>query len=144
MVEGARQGWLFLPGLLLRPVLMLFGLVLGYFVFVVAMGLFNETWLVRMADASSSGGLGMVSFLAMLAIYVFVAYGILNACFKLIDILPDAVLGWIGAQGTGRVSADEVGGGVTGGFGRLSGLRGARPNFTTADRPSVRNARLDG
>lgn len=143
MVEGARQGWLFLPGLLLRPVLMLFGLVLGYFVFVVAMGLFNETWLVKMADSVSSGGLGLVSFLAMLAIYVFVAYGILNACFKLIDILPDAVLGWIGAQGTGRVSADEAGAGVTGGFGRLSGLRGARPNFTMADRPSARNARMD-
>ena len=144
MVEGARQGWLFFPGLLLRPVLMLFGLVMGYFVFVVAMGLFNETWLVRMADASSSGGLGPVSFLAMLAIYVFVAYGILNACFKLIDVLPDAVLGWIGAQGTGWVSAGEVGAGVTGGFGRLAGLRGARPNFTMADRPSVRNSRLDG
>ena len=144
MVEGTWQGWLFFPGLLLRPVLMLFGLVLGYLVFVVAMGLFNEVWLPRMRDVSDSGGLGPVSFIAMLAIYLFVAYGILNACFKMIDVLPGAVLAWIGAQGSGDGAADAVGMATTGGFGRLSGIRGGRANFTMADRPSVRNSRLDG
>lgn len=136
MIEGTRQGWLFFPGLLLRPALMLFGLVIGYFAFVVVMGLFNETWLPRMRDASESGGLGPVSFLAMLAIYLFVAYGILNACFKLIDMLPVAVLGWIGAQGGGAEGADEVGGAAVGGFGRLSGLRAARPIFSAGRRAS--------
>ena len=28
-IEATRQGWLFLPGLFLRPALMLFGLILG-------------------------------------------------------------------------------------------------------------------
>ena len=136
MVEGTRQGWLFFPGLILRPVLMLFGLVLGYFTFVVVMGLFNEIWVPRMREATESGGLGPVSFLAMLAIYLFVAYGILNACFKLIDILPGSVLAWIGAQGSGDGAADDVSGAAVGGFGRLSGLRAVRPVFRAGRRAS--------
>ena len=42
MVPATRQGWLFLPGLILRPPLMLFGLILGYFVFLAAIGLLKR------------------------------------------------------------------------------------------------------
>ena len=56
--EATRQGWLFLPGLFLRPALMLFGLILGYFVFLAGVTLFNATWLPQMRDASASGGSG--------------------------------------------------------------------------------------
>lgn len=123
MIEGTRQGWLLLPALILRPVLMLFGLVLGYFLFLAAMGLFNEIWLPRMRDLTEGGGLDVIDFVALLVLYVIVAYGIANACFKAIDLLPNAVLDWIG----GAARGDEGGEGVvqtgTGGFGRLAGFR---------------------
>ena len=70
IVNATRQGWLFLPALVLRPALMLLGLILGYFVFLAAIGLFNQVWLPQMRDAGASGGLGPVGFLAMLALYV--------------------------------------------------------------------------
>ena len=76
IVNATRQGWLFLPALILRPALMLLGLILGYFVFLGAVGLFNQVWLPQMRDAGASGGLGPVGFLAMLALYVIVAYGL--------------------------------------------------------------------
>ena len=88
ITNATRQGWLFLPALVLRPALMLLGLILGYFVFLAAIGLFNQVWLPQMRDAGASGGLGPVGFLAMLALYVIVAYGLINASFKLIDLLP--------------------------------------------------------
>ena len=127
-VQATRQGWLFLPALVLRPALMLLGLILGYFVFLAGIGLFNEVWLPQMRDAGASGGLGPVGFLAMLALYVIVAYGLMNAAFKLIDLLPSAVLDWIGGRaGAGEDGGERAGGTAVAGFSRLSAVRvGAR------------------
>ena len=53
---------------------MLLGLILGYFVFLAGIGLFNQVWLPQVRDAGASRGLGPVGFLAMLALYVIVVY----------------------------------------------------------------------
>ncbi len=126
--QATRQGWLFLPALVLRPALMLLGLILGYFVFLAGIGLFNEVWLPQMRDAGASGGLGPVGFLAMLALYVIIAYGLMNASFKLIDLLPSAVLDWIGGRaGAGDDGSERTGGAAVGGISRLGAVRiGAR------------------
>ena len=87
MVPATRQGWLFLPGLILRPPLMLFGLILGYFVFLAAVGLLNAIWLPQLRDAGASDGLGPIGFLAMLTLYVMLCYALMNGAFKLIDLL---------------------------------------------------------
>ena len=127
-VQATRQGWLFLPALVLRPALMLLGLILGYFVFLAAIGLFNQVWLPQMRDAGASAGLGPVGFLAMLALYVIVAYGLMNAAFKLIDLLPGAVLDWIGGRaGATDDGGERTGGAAVGGIARLGAVRvGAR------------------
>ncbi len=127
-VQATRQGWLFLPALILRPALMLLGLILGYFVFLAGIGLFNQVWLPQMRDAGASDGLGPVGFLAMLALYVIVAYGLMNASFKLIDLLPSAVLDWIGGRaGAGEDGGERTGGTAVAGMTRLGAVRvGAR------------------
>ena len=127
--QATRLGWLFLPGLILRPPLMLFGLITGYFVFLAGIGLFNEVWLPQMRDAGASGGLGPIGFLAMLTLYVMIAYGLMNASFKLIDLLPSAVLDWIGGRGgAGEDGGERVGGAACRRHlagGRLADRRGA-------------------
>ena len=127
--QATRLGWLFLPGLILRPPLMLFGLIAGYFVFLAGIGLFNEVWLPQMRDAAASGGLGPIGFLAMLTLYVMIAYALMNASFKLIDLLPSAVLDWIGGRGgAGEDGGERVGGAAAGAISRVGGLRiGAGP-----------------
>ena len=49
-------------------------------------------------------GLGPIGFLAMLTLYVMIAYGLMNASFKLIDLLPGPPFstGSAGAQAHGR------------------------------------------
>ena len=139
-VQATRQGWLFLPALVLRPALMLLGLILGYFVFLAGIGLFNQVWLPQMRDAgASSGGLGPVGFLAMLALYVIVAYGLMNASFKLIDLLPSAVLDWIGGRaGAGEDGGERTGGTAVAGMTRLGAVRvGARASARRGRRLSV-------
>ena len=65
----------------------------------------------------------------MLTLYVMIAYGLMNASFKLIDLLPSAVLDWIGGRGsTGEDGGERVGGAAIGAISRVGGLRiGARP-----------------
>ena len=135
-VLPARQGWLFLPALILRPPLMLLGLILGYFVFLAGIGLFNQIWLPQMRDAGALGGLGPVGFLAMLALYVIVAYGLMNASFKLIDLLPSAVLDWIGARAGAGDDASER----TGSAGRRRHLQGGGAPYRRP-RPARRRVR---
>ena len=105
-VQATRQGWLFLPALVLRPALMLLGLILGYFVFLAGIGLFQPG--VAAADARR-GRLGWARarrFLAMLALYVIVAYGLMNAAFKLIDCCPPpSSTGSAGAPPPGTTAA---------------------------------------
>ena len=131
MVPATRQGWLFLPGLILRPPLMLFGLILGYFVFLAAIGLLNAIWLPQLRDAGASDGLGPIGFLAMLTLYTMLCYALMNGAFKLIDLLPSAVMDWIGGRaggtddGAGRLAGAVTGGIARAGSGRLTGrLRG--------------------
>ena len=115
LTRQTRMGWLFLPGLVLRPVLMIFGLVLGYFAFKAIISLLNAVWVPLMQLAHAQAGASPVGFLAMLVIYVIVAWTACNASFKLIDILPHHVLTWIGgaagidAGGTEGVGIAAVG-----------------------------------
>ena len=57
-----------------------------------------------------------------------VAYGLMNASFKLIDLLPSAVLDWIGARaGAGDDASERTGSAAVGGISRVGALRiGAR------------------
>ena len=122
--NATRQGWLFLPGLILRPVLMLFGLILGYFVFVAGIELLNLVWLPQLRDAHAVAQLGLVGGVAMFALYVILCYGLMNASFKLIELLPGAVLGWIGGRDEGDGAEPGVAAGVAAGAaGRLGQLR---------------------
>ena len=51
------------------------------------------------------------------------AWALLNASFKLIDGLPAAAMEWIGGRVREDGGADRLLGAVTGGVGRLGGLR---------------------
>ena len=136
-VSATRHGWLFLPGLILRPALMLFGLAIGYFAFATMIEIFNAVWIPRMVDANAASGLGPVDFIAMIAIYITVAYGLLNASFKLIDILPTAVLAWIGGQGGGDAGGEGVASLAAAGMGRAGALR---PTGRLGPRPGMGRA----
>ena len=132
VTPATRQGWLFLPGLVLRPVLMLFGLVIGYLLFVTIMNTFNDVFRGLVFDAGASDGIGVLGWLAMLAIYLMTVYGLMNGCFKLIDHLPSIAMDWIGGRDGRDGEADRLGGGIAGAFGRIGpmrvgqGRRGAR------------------
>ena len=123
LMTGATVGGLQrLAGVVLRPPLMVLGLVIGYFIFQVLVGLLNIVWMPYMKASTGDAGPGLVGFAALFAIYVMVAYGLLNASMRTIEAVPDAVMEWIGGRARGWAGADQVLGNMSGGAGRLSGF----------------------
>lgn len=115
-------GLLMLAGIVLRPPLMILGLVVGYFLFVVAIGLFNEIWVPQMQTGTGDAGAGIAQFVVMLVLYIIIVYGLLRACMGLIDGLPNGVMEWIGGRARGDRSADDVIGVASGAGGRMGGF----------------------
>ena len=103
---------------------MLFGFVLGYWVFVAGIRILNGVFVPYLRDADELVGIGVVGFITMVVVYVFICYTLMNMAFKLIDILPSVVLEWIGGRGSGGAGGTEsTVGGITAGVGRFAAMR---------------------
>ena len=130
-------GLVTLAGVVLRPPLMIFGLIVGYLVFTVVIELFNAIWLTQMQGSSGEIGPGIIQYAVFVALYVMIAYGLLNASLKLIEMLPDAVMNWIGGRASGVSEADRMIGVATGSTGRLGGVTPSRLGAGVRNRPGA-------
>ena len=120
--RSTAGGLVMLAGVVLRPPLMILGLVIGYFAFVVVIGLFNEIWVPQMQTATGDPGAGVSQFVVLLALYIMVVYGLLRTCMALIEGLPNGVMEWIGGRARGGRGADEVIGVASGSSSRMGGF----------------------
>ncbi len=95
----ARQAyWLWLR-LFMRPILTLFGFVIGLALFMLAISFLNVMFLHLTAPLTAAHGgtvLGVRTALALL--YAVLAYAATNAAFKGINLLPDRTLHWLSLQ----------------------------------------------
>lgn len=96
---AAQTGYTIILGIVLRPVLMVFSLVVGLLIFNNVVALFNLLFLPNMkASAASGNTMGFFVGVAYVVAYCVAVYGFANASFKAIDYLPNQVLRWIGGQ----------------------------------------------
>lgn len=121
------NGYLLLLALLLRPALMVFGLlaamIINYYLLQLVSGLF----IVAAINAASGNVTGPVVVTGLLVVFVLVAVDLTLKCFGLIHRLPDAALRWLGgaleqaldtaelghrSEGTLRVGVKTVEGGI--------------------------------
>ena len=127
-------GLVMLAGVVLRPPLMILGLVIGYFAFVVVIGLFNDIWVPQMKTATGDPGAGVSQFVVLLAIYIIIVYGLLRTCMGLIEGLPNGVMEWIGGRSRGGRGAEDVIGVASGSSSRMGGFM---PRFRGGGRAGV-------
>ncbi len=126
--QAARYGYVLLLNVVLRPPLMVMGLVIGYLIFIAVVGVLNSFLTPHIMAVENASEVGVIGSLAFTVIHAVIAYGLANASFKAIDILPNRVINWIGVyiqSGDG----DEAGSNVHGlraGFGKAEGLRMGR------------------
>lgn len=106
---AAKAGYALLFNVMFRPVLMLFGLFLGYFVFDAMSWLVHQTFGVAAAFALSNGWF-VTNFLGMLvlvAMFVMIHTTLALMCFRLIAIVPDRVPQMIGFGDGARIDMDQ-------------------------------------
>ena len=127
--SAGMQGWFLLLEILIRPVLMVIGLIGGIAIFAAQAQVLAEIWdlvtvnitgfdyadAVARANATTTqlgtttgaamgtmvGMRGVLDQFAMTAIFAIVIYMMAVGSFKLTDAIPDSVLRWISAEGFG-------------------------------------------
>lgn len=128
MGQRPTHGYVFLLNVMFRPVFMLIGFVLAGGGIVVLGTLLNTMFGVAMQNAQYDSTTGLVSIIGFIVLYVGMCQTLCNTTFGLIQIVPDQVFSWIGAQMAARMPEleDRVNrlfqGGVGHGGGNARGL----------------------
>jgi hypothetical protein len=105
----ATEGYSLLFNVLFRPVLMLFGLFLGYFVFAAMAFLINNTFGVLAGEVLAGGGLitNLLGVAVLLSIYVMAHVIAALTSFRMIAAVPHHLPRYIGFMAANRVDMDE-------------------------------------
>jgi conjugal transfer/type IV secretion protein DotA/TraY len=126
--ETVRMGLLLIVNIALRPVLAVLALCAAYPVFNATLGTLDRLW--PMAFLGQTGGhvVGLVGFVVMTAMHMYLIWYACMKGFGQIWSLPDRVLAWIGQPGSGgeaSMTSGAMGGMLAvagrGGMPRLSG-----------------------
>jgi conjugal transfer/type IV secretion protein DotA/TraY len=159
--DAAASGYFLIFEIFLRPIVIVFGLLASVAIFAAMVKVLNEIFYLvvsnmtgfnpetaRTCTANSGGGgaevgsieyfRGPVDEFFFTVIYAIIVYMIGMSCFKLIDLIPNNILRWIGAgvatfddkanePADGLVQRVAVGGGAVSGQ-----LQGAFGNLTSA------------
>lgn len=112
MVQGA---YVMMLQLLLRPVLIVIGLVLSMFLVEVTVNYVNYTFFAMLDSiplGDSSGSLflnSLIRFVGFGVMYGVLMYGLINSSFKLVDLLPEAVVKYLGGSPSGGITDRDEG-----------------------------------
>jgi hypothetical protein len=90
-------------GVIIRPILMTIGLVLGLIAFNAIMQITNLLFAPTVQNLNPSSDVSYVSLGVYMIFYATLAYTLANSAFKAIDMLPNFVMGWIGQRMESRV-----------------------------------------
>lgn len=108
-VGKGGQGYMMILSLVMRPSLMLFGLVTSMLLMEPITGFVNSGFMSAVSGVQADSMTGIVSFLAYVTIYVIFMTTIVHTVFSLIHWIPDNVPRWIGANlPNGPVSPDQI------------------------------------
>ena len=117
MPGRARDGVLLLLGLLIRPPLMIIGLLLGFLVATVLVRYLNAG-LAPLIENVANGGAGPVGRIAWTVIYTILAWIVVNLAFAATDRLPAGVMQWLGARADSVTDGDGSARSITAALGR--------------------------
>ena len=114
--DAAMNGYYLIFEIFLRPILILFGLLASVTIFAALARVLNEVWDVVTDNVAgydssiipasgapppeSANFRGAVDQLFFTVMYVIIIYMLATSCFKLIDLIPNQILRWMGASVT--------------------------------------------
>lgn len=127
LMGSAKQGYMLILGLMLRPALMIFGLICSLLAVEVVIRVFNYVFFPTMKATMGDSFVGLGSLIAMVGIYFGTMVSLFHKLFGLIHLVPDQIMRWIGGdssnlghtaqeiQGRGQSQMGAAIGGLTAG-----------------------------
>lgn len=125
--QSAIAGYYMIFEVFLRPIATVFGLLAAVIIFGSQVKILHEIWplvvsnvtgfetdAAKAPDPAALGGLdffrGLIDQFMFTVMYCFVVYMMAMASFKLVDMVPDFIMRWMGAgiQSFGGINKDEV------------------------------------
>lgn len=106
-VGRGGQGYMMILSLIMRPSLMLFGLVTAMLLTQPITGFVNAGFMSAVSGVQADSTTGLVSFFAYVTIYVVMMTTVLHTVFSLIHWIPDNVPRWIGANVSGGPTSPD-------------------------------------
>ena len=91
-----QRSYYLLLGILIRPIMIVFGYVAGILIFNALVLYVNLTIAEAVMTVSGEEGLSWMMRAIYTVVYVVVVYALANSCFKLVDIFPNGAMRWIG------------------------------------------------
>ncbi len=120
--DAAINGYYLIFEIFLRPIMIIFGLIAGITVFAAMAAVLHDIWDIVLANVGGTGdtekaGLiesirGPVDKLFYLVVYTIILYMMAVSSFKLVELIPQQILRWMGANVSSFVdqSQDAAGG----------------------------------
>ncbi len=102
----AQKGYFAVLQVFLRPTLMSFALVISLLCFNTIIGIFNQIFVPVLIEAT--GGLDLLEMVFASVFYIMCCYTLANASFKIIDMLPNEVMRWLGGDAMGDLDATNT------------------------------------
>jgi conjugal transfer/type IV secretion protein DotA/TraY len=149
-VGRAEAGFLHMLDLILRPALMVAGLLAGWMILLFFGGFLKLSLSVFFGSGGAfSGASGLLGFVATLFLFAYLAWQVVGKAFSLIQEVPAAAMSWIGGSGRGGDGAEKEmeskAAGVVAGVGAGRGGRGSgKPGGGGIAPPSGLNGALAG
>ncbi|MDF3023438.1 MAG: putative rane protein [Alphaproteobacteria bacterium] len=100
LAGGARTAWILWLNVLMRPILVVFGFVGGMLIFN-AFATFFHTSFAQGAQsliASNNAFTGLIASVTYSVVYLGTLYTAANTSFKLMDVIPNAMMRWMGGS----------------------------------------------
>lgn len=95
--QAAQNGYSFLLHIMLRPILMIFGLIVGFLLFSATITFFNIFFLLAAKGTGNFvGATPVIAKLLYTFVYCGVAFSLCNTCFKTIGFFPQTAFSWMG------------------------------------------------
>jgi len=106
-VGRGGQGYMMILSLIMRPALMLFGLVSAMLLTQPVTALVNAGFMSAVSGVQADSTTGIISFFGFVAVYVILMTTVLHTVFSLIHWIPDNVPRWIGAHVSGGPASPD-------------------------------------
>lgn len=120
--DAAMNGYYLIFEIFLRPIMIIFGLIAGISVFAAMATVLHDVWDIVVANVGGTGDVERATFtdkirapvdkLFYLVVYTIVMYMMAVSSFKLVELIPQQILRWMGANVSSFVdqSQDAAGG----------------------------------